>query len=147
MTDVLPLVPLEDDLTRFHWDGARDGRLLIQRCDDCLVYQHWPNTICRQCLGTALSPAEMSGSGTVYTFTVGVQAFHPYFADKLPFILAVIELAEQPGLRMVTNLVECDPDDIRCGMPVEVVFHELTDGVVLPQFRPTARAGDHGSAT
>ncbi|MGD9797979.1 MAG: Zn-ribbon domain-containing OB-fold protein [Acidimicrobiia bacterium] len=140
MEDVRPIVPVPDELTAFFWDGAREGRLLIQRCNDCGYHRHPPRPCCKRCNGFDLSPAEMSGRGTVYSYTVAVQPFHPWLATRLPYVLAVVELEEQPGLKLVTNLVDCAEEDLRCGLPVEVTFETIDDGVVLPVFRPTAVA-------
>ena len=77
-----------------------------------------------------------SGRGTVYSFTVTHQNQAPGFREELPYVLAVVELAEGP--RLMTNIVECAPDAVRIGMPVEVVFDDVTPEVTLPKFRPAA---------
>ena len=76
----------------------------------------------------------MSGQGTVYTWTVFHQVYHPAFAGDVPYAVVAVELEE--GLRMVTNLVDCQIEDIVAGMPVEVVFDDVTEQVSLPKFRP-----------
>ena len=78
----------------------------------------------------------MSGRATLYAYTVTQQAFHPYFADKLPLLLASIELVEQADLKMVTNLVGCTEDDLTTDMPLRVVFQRIDDELVLPLFTP-----------
>jgi uncharacterized OB-fold protein len=135
---VEPPRPAPDPLTQFFWDGCREHRLLIQRCNACGHYIHWPRPVCRFCQSTDLAPAEVSGRGTVYTYTVTVQPFHPWFADKVPYLVATIELEEQEHLHMVSNLVECTEDDVVVGMPVEVTFRDVADDLVLPLFRPVA---------
>jgi uncharacterized OB-fold protein len=80
----------------------------------------------------------VSGKGSVYSFIVVRQANLPAFAAELPYVVAWVELAEQPGLKMVSNIVGCDPKDVRVGMPVQVTFEQATDEVTLPKFRPTA---------
>ncbi len=77
----------------------------------------------------------MSGRGTVYSFTVVRQAFDPAFVNQLPFIVALIEPEEAPSVRVLTNIVDTDPADVRVGMPVEVTFENHGDWA-LPQFRP-----------
>ena len=77
----------------------------------------------------------MSGRGVVYSFTVARQAFHPWFADRLPYVLAVIELAEEEGLRMLSNVVDCVPQDVAVGAAVDVAFQAISDDVTLPVFR------------
>lgn len=137
-----PITPVPDKLTAFFWEGARQGRLLILRCDSCGYYVHWPRPVCKRCRSFRLTPAEVSGRGTVYSYAVGMKAFHPWFEQRLPYILAVVELPEQPHLKLVTNLVECVEDDVSVGLPVNVVFERVTDQLVLPMFRPDGVQGD-----
>jgi uncharacterized OB-fold protein len=138
MTDLLPPVarplPLIDDETRFFWEGTREHRLLVLRCKECDRFVHHPRPVCPSCLSSALEPAELSGRGVVYTFTITEQAFHPFWADRLPYTLVVVELAEQPGLRFLSELVGGTPEDA-VGLPVEVVWEDVDDEVTLPLFR------------
>lgn len=128
-------LPEPDVVTAFFWDGAARRELCIQRCTNCGHLQHPPEPVCSRCSGFAFDALTVSGRGAVYSFTIGVQAFHPWFADKLPYVLAVVELDEQPHLKLVTNIVECEPSEVAIGMRVEVTFVER-DGVALPMFRP-----------
>jgi uncharacterized OB-fold protein len=136
MSEIPPPLPLVDDVTRFFWDGAARGELLILRCRACLRFVHPPRPVCPFCFTDDLAPEAVSGQATLYTWTVAEQAFHPYFADKLPYVYATVELPEQPGLRVVTNVVECPFAELRAGMPLEVVFTALSDELTVPQFRP-----------
>ena len=138
-TEVLPPLPLPNELTAAFWDGANQGRLVIQRCNACGHFQHAPEPICAHCLSFDLGYAAVSGKGSVYTFCIPTQAFHPWFEDKLPFVLAVVELDEQPGLKMITNIVETNPDNVKVGDRVEVTFSPLGEGFTLPVFRPAAQ--------
>jgi uncharacterized OB-fold protein len=74
----------------------------------------------------------------VATYTIPLQPFDPFNAARVPYVVAVVELAEQQYLHMVTNIVDCAPDDVYVNMPVEVTFRELADGFVLPLFKPSA---------
>jgi uncharacterized OB-fold protein len=134
--DIGPPLPHPDPLTQFFWDGVANHKLIILRCQQCGHYIHWPRPVCRFCLSLDLSPREMSGRGTLYSWTVALQPFQPWFADKIPYIVATIELDEEPGLKMVSNMVDCTEDDLRIDLPVEVTFHELAPGFTLPLFRP-----------
>ncbi len=127
------------EISRFYWDAARAHKLLIQRCDDCGHYIHWPQVSCPVCQSERLSPAEVSGKGTIYSFTIVHHLFHPAFADEVPYSLAIIELNEQPGLRLLTNIVDCPNDELSVGMPVEVTFQDQ-EGATLPQFKPVNEA-------
>lgn len=136
MTQVPPPRPQPDPVTQFYWDGVAEGKLLALRCDRCGKYIHPPRAICRFCLCTELSPAELSGRASLYTWTVAEQAFHPFFADKLPYVYATVELEEQEGLRMVTNIVDVPFEELVADMALEVAFREIAPGLTLPQFRP-----------
>lgn len=137
-TDALfPPLPKADPLTQFFWDGVHEGRLLILRCDTCGFYVHLPRVVCRYCLSTALTPAEVSGRGVLSTWTIPMQPFDPYYQTQVPYVLAVVELDEQPNLKLVTNIVDCAEGDLRIDMPVQVTFREVATGCTLPLFAPT----------
>ena len=138
-TDVLyPPLPQPDPLTQFFWDGVNEHRLVILRCDACGFYLHLPKVVCRNCLSTSLTPAEVSGRGILSTWTIPMQPFDPYYQSQVPYVLAVVELEEQPNLKLVTNIVDCAEEDLRIDMPVEVTFREVAPGCTLPLFAPTA---------
>jgi uncharacterized OB-fold protein len=128
------LVPGVTSLTEPYWDGARRHELLIQRCSACGYVWHPPLPLCPECHSSAVEWTAASGRGRVYTYTVVYHATHAAMADKVPYISALIELEEGP--RVLTNLRHCAEDDVRIGMPVAVLFEELTDEITLPQFAP-----------
>ncbi len=139
---LLPPLPPDDQLTAFFWEAARAGELHIQRCQACGTYIHMPRPICRNCQSFDLAGERVSGRGTLYSWTQTFKPFHPFFVDRVPYILATITLAEQPGLQFMSNLVGIDPDSVdeqaRFDMPVEVDFEDLGDGYVIPVFRAVA---------
>jgi uncharacterized protein len=137
-----PPLPTPDRYTEFFWQGANEGRLLILRCNSCGTYIHLPRPVCRSCQSFDLAPAEVSGRGTVYSFTETFRPFHPYFVDKVPYLLATIELVEQPGLMLLSNLVEVSGADARIGTPVEVTYRALSEAQSIPVFRPVAGASE-----
>ena len=132
------MLPVPDELTSFFWDAARRGALAVQACLDCGRLQHPPQPVCHWCQSFSLGTRDVSGRGTVYSYTMAVQAFHPYFADKLPYCIAVVELAEQPGLKLVTNIIDVPEQGVKVGDTVEVQFRPLGDSFVLPVFRVAA---------
>ncbi len=139
-SDISPVAgPRQPDVVLL--DGRANHRLHIQRCGDCHRFQHPPEPVCHHCLSFNLGDAEVSGRGTIYSFEIATQAFHPWFADKIPFVIAVVELIEQPNLKLITNIVEVDPDSaaIAVGAEVEVTWQQLDDEFTLPVFRLTAR--------
>jgi uncharacterized OB-fold protein len=133
---IAPVVPAPSALTAFFWDAARAGRLEIQRCNNCARYQHPPEPVCHYCLSFDLGSGEVSGRGTVYSYEIATQAFHPYFADKIPYVIAVVELDEQPGLRLLTNLVDFPEEVLAVDARVQVQFRALTTEISLPVFGP-----------
>ncbi|TFG93924.1 MAG: Zn-ribbon domain-containing OB-fold protein [Myxococcales bacterium] len=115
------------------WQGCARGELVIQRCDECLRLRHYPQPLCPHCRGAQASWQPVSGRGEIYSYAVCHRAFHPAFADALPYVVATVELEE--GVRMVTDLAGVDPGELRIGMPVQVCFERVDDELVLPRFR------------
>jgi uncharacterized protein len=134
---VLPPLPLVNDLTRFFWDGIAERRLMILKCQNCGHHVHLPRPVCNRCRSIDLAPAQMSGKGSLYAYTVTVQAFHPFYVDKLPYTVAVVDLVEEAGLRLTTQIIDCPEDELRTGMPLELVWTEISPGWTLPYFRPS----------
>ncbi|HEX9775680.1 MAG TPA: OB-fold domain-containing protein [Actinomycetota bacterium] len=136
MTGTTPL-PLPDEDTAFFWEACARGELHILRCRDCRTWIHYPRAICRACGGSDLAPEPVSGRGVVHTFTVT----HREAPGKVaPFVVALIELEEQAGLRMVSNVIGIEPGDVAIGMPVEVMFEPAGEHVTLPLFGPRSGA-------
>lgn len=129
-------VPVEDADTRPYWEAARQHRLELPRCDDCGKFCFPPRPRCPACLSSALRWSKLSGRGTVYSYSVIcvpiVRGLEP------PYAVAQIELEEQAGLRLIANILDCDPNDVRIGMPVEVTFEDVEENFTLPQFRPAS---------
>jgi len=114
----------------FFWEGVDRGQLLVQCCIACGHLRHPPGPMCPQCLSLDWQPREVGGAGTVSTFMV---SRHPTQPDDNPRIVVLVDLAE--GIRMVSNLVDIDIDEVHTGLPVSVVYREV-NGETLPQFRP-----------
>ncbi|MBV8087305.1 MAG: Zn-ribbon domain-containing OB-fold protein [Chloroflexi bacterium] len=126
------LVPGVTEVTRPYWEGTRAGQLLLQRCSACGHMWHPPLPRCPACHSEAFEWVPASGRGTVYSYAIVQHATHAAFADKVPYMTALVQLEEGP--RVLTNLRRCDAPAV--GLPVRVVFEELADGTVLPQFEP-----------
>jgi uncharacterized OB-fold protein len=127
----IPL-PRPTALSRPHWEGCREGVLRVQRCQDCGTYVFIPQPCCTSCLGERLEWVESSGRGTLYSYTIVHRPQQPVF--EVPYTVVVVELEE--GWHMLSNLVDCDPDEIEIGMPLEILFREMSDEITLPLFRP-----------
>ena len=134
MTDWNKPLPSISGETKPYWDSCRRGQLLIQKCDSCGEYQFYPRGICANCWSNDIQWITSSGKGTVWTFTVTYQNGTPGFAEDVPYVLALVELEE--GVRMFTNIVECDPRSVTIGMPVEVTFVQATNQISVPYFKP-----------
>jgi uncharacterized protein len=130
------LAPMPDPWTEPFWQAARERRLAIQCCEVCDSLQHPPGLMCRRCGGSQLGWRDVSGRGELYSFTVSEQSFVPGFEDALPLAIGLVELAEQAGVRLLSNLLVEDPDSLRVGMSLRVRFEAIADGSVLPQFEP-----------
>ena len=116
------------------WDALRDERVDLQHCADCGAWVYYPRVRCPHCLSDRLPWEQVSGVGTVFTFSVALQPTAPPFADEVPQLLAMVELAE--GVRVSTTLVAVAPDAISIGMRVQPVFDHGDDGITLLRFRP-----------
>jgi len=130
------LVPTPQPETDFYWERARAHELWLMHCDDCGQSYFYPRAICPNCLSRNTHWLQSSGRGTLFAFSIAHRAPTPAFREQVPYVAAMVELAE--GVRMPTNLVgvEPDPTKIRIGMPVEVVFEDMSDTISLPKFRP-----------
>jgi uncharacterized OB-fold protein len=127
--------PVADWETRGYWEGAGRHELVLQRCRACGTVQHRPRALCVTCLRDEIEHFVASGRGTVYTFTVTEQNQVPPFRDAVPYVLAYVELEEGP--RLLTNIVGCEPADVRIGMPVRAEFRTASsDALGVPVFRP-----------
>jgi uncharacterized OB-fold protein len=135
-------VPVPDDITAEFWAAARQGVLKVQRCADCGSYQQPPGAACRHCASADLTFERVSGRGTVYAYTeTRSGARHPAFAAKVPYLVGLVELAEQRGLLMHTNFPGATLEALRTGVPVTVEFEQLTDEIWIPQFRLATAPG------
>jgi uncharacterized protein len=132
------MLPQRGGHDRAFWTGGAKGQLLIERCDVCALWVHPPAGTCREC-GGPLVARPVSGRGTVFTYTVNLHAYNP--TVPLPYVIAIVELIEQQGLRLAANIVDCEPDSVMCSMPVEVRFEQHgadADGTFVPVFAPAA---------
>jgi uncharacterized OB-fold protein len=127
-------LPRIDEESRGFWEALVRHELYFQRCAACGKARFPPRALCPACLSPATTWVRASGRGSVYSFTVTYQNQAPGFRDELPYVLAIVELAEGP--RLVTNIVGCAPEAVRVGMEVEVVFDDVTPEVTLAKFRP-----------
>ncbi len=114
--------------------AAKRHELRVQRCTACGTHRFPARAICSACLSTESEWAPVSGRGEVFSFNVMHQVYHPGFAAEVPYAVVIVKLVE--GAKMVSTLVGVEPHAIRIGMPVTVVFEDITDEVTLPKFAP-----------
>ena len=124
------VLPRLDQENEFFWTSGRDGRLRFLRCADCAYLVHPPAPVCPKCLGRVLEPDAVSGRGTVFSCTVN---HHPWDGSTEPWAIVIVEIEEQDDVRLTTNIVGTEPDDITIGMPVRVVFEDH-DPIFVPLF-------------
>jgi uncharacterized OB-fold protein len=124
------------------WEAAADHRLVVQRCTECGRTRHPPGPVCPRCRSTASEWFALAGTGTVYTYTVVRQAFIASLQDKLPYVVIAVELDGAQGARMVSNLVDAEPEEVSVGMPVEVAWEDMGPELAIPRFRPSVSAAN-----
>lgn len=132
MTRKLPA--LTPDNSAF-WQGGAQQELRMHHCEACARFFHPPAPVCPRCLGSEVGPRPVSGRATVHTYTVNHQPWRPDLNEA--YVVAIVELAEQDGLRFVTNIVGTPPAEVHIGMPVRVRFEQVED-VWLPLFEKAA---------
>jgi len=125
--------PVPDHDSAPYWQALHDGRLLVQRCRDCAAAQLYPRDRCLACRGP-VDWVEASGRGTVYSFTVIRQNYARPFRDWIPYVVALVDLAEGP--RLMTNVVGCEPDDVHIGMAVRATFAAVSEQAGIALFEP-----------
>ncbi|MGD0026412.1 MAG: OB-fold domain-containing protein [Xanthobacteraceae bacterium] len=127
-------IPVVIDENRPFWEATKRGQLLLQHCRNCSAYRYPASLLCPECSSTAFDWKPVSGRGKVYSFVIFHRAYHPAFAGDLPYVVACIELQEGP--RLMSNVIGIPPEQVRCDMPVEVAFEEISKEISLPKFRP-----------
>lgn len=127
-------LPQLDEESRGFWEAAARHDLYLQGCGACGRLRHPPRAVCPACLSSEVEWVRTSGRGTVYSFTVTHQNHAPGFRQRLPYVLAIVELDE--GIRLMTNVVGCAPEAVRIGLAVEVEWDDVSPDISLPTFRP-----------
>jgi uncharacterized OB-fold protein len=127
-------LPTPDDFTRPWWDAVGEGRLLFMRCSTCGEASYYPRPFCPRCGADTVSWEQASGDATLYTWSIVYQNDLPPFNERVPYVAAVVDLAEGP--RMMTNVVGCEFDDLAVGMALRLDFEDIGDGFHVPVFRP-----------
>jgi uncharacterized OB-fold protein len=117
--------------SRHFWQGGANGQLLMHFCTPCQRYFHPPGPLCPQCSSNRVAPQAVTGSGTIISFTINYQPWSPDL--RVPYVIAIIELDAQPGLRLLSNIINCDPLSVAINQRVQVRFEPCED-IWLPLF-------------
>ena len=131
--DIPRTLPELEKHTESFWKGGQDGQLLINQCQDCQHYIHPPVPMCASCHSRNVAPTPVSGNAIVASYTINHMPWLPNL--PVPYIFAVVELVEQQGLHLSTEIINTAPDEVTIGMPVTVTFEQQED-VFLPLFEP-----------
>ncbi|MEZ5736401.1 MAG: OB-fold domain-containing protein [Novosphingobium sp.] len=130
----LPALDLDNEA---FWTGGKNGELLINRCDDCGYYVHPPTGFCPSCESRDVRPQPVSGRGEIITMTVNYRAWFPDM--PVPYVVAMVAIEEQQDVRLITNIVDCDPLSVKIGDKVRVRFEQVED-LWIPLFFPDPKA-------
>ena len=125
--------PVAESFEEGFWEAVKQKRLVFQRCTQCGEFLHPPRPMCHKCHSYNLEWVESTGKGKIYSWVVFTREVNPLY--RVPFEVVVVEM-EEKGVRFISNMAEGNPEDLYFGMPVEVVFVDITDEWPLPMFRP-----------
>jgi uncharacterized OB-fold protein len=129
--------PLADTTTLPWWKAAAEHRLVVQRCSSCEHTRLPPAPVCSECRSTDSDWLEVPGRGEVYTYTI---VHRPIAAgQELPYVIAVIALEAAGGVRLISNVVDVDPHRVEIGMPVDLVWEDMSADLAIPRFRPAPK--------
>jgi uncharacterized OB-fold protein len=128
-------VPKPTPETKPFWEAAKQRKLMVQRCKDCGQHYFYPRPLCPHCLSHNVEWTPVSGRGRLHTFVINYRPPRN-FSVPAPFIIGIVELDEGPRLMSHIIGIEPDPQVVRCDLPVEVVFEDVTADITLPKFRP-----------
>lgn len=129
-------LPVLEGFSKDFYEFCKQGELRFQRCKACGAWRHMPREMCAECGSWEWEWAKSSGRGQVFTWTVVNRALHPAFRNSVPLAPVVVELEE--GVRLLSEVQDCAPEELKIGMPVEVVFDAVTPAISLPKFRRRA---------
>ena len=129
-------LPLVTSLNQPYWDGLKNREFKLQRCDGCGKVWYPPSPLCPSCWSRNFTWTRLSGHGRVNSWVIFHQSYFRGYDGDIPYNVAEVELDEGP--RVLTNLIGIKNDEIRVGMPVEIVYDDVTNEITLAKFRPRA---------
>jgi uncharacterized OB-fold protein len=132
MGDYKKPIPVPSLESKPYWDGLREKRLLIPKCEECGGVWFPPSRLCPHCSSLKTGWVQASGRGKIFSFVIFHRVYHPGFSGEVPYGVALVELEEGP--RVLSNIVGVGPEELACEMRVRLVFEEITEGLTLPKF-------------
>lgn len=137
MSEYKKPLPVTQPWSKEFWKGTKQHKFLIQHCHDCGKNIFYPRKFCPYCWSSNLGWIESKGKGKLFSYTIMLAGVEQKFADDLPYVLALVDLDE--GIRVMSRIVECPHDELKCDMDVEVVYEDVTQEFTLFYFRPVKR--------
>ena len=134
MTEWKKPLPVEIEETKPYWDGCQREKLIIQRCRMCGKYQTHYRGFCAHCWTGEIEDVEASGRGTLWSYSAVYRNRSPGFSEEVPYVVAVVELEE--GLKLPSNIINCDLKEVSVGMPVKLTFVRASERFNIPMFKP-----------
>ena len=131
--DLPRLLPGRDDAP--WWEALRRHELVVQRCVPCGTWRQPPGPVCAACHSSESRFERVSGRGRVFSYTIVHHAVHPALAQRVPYNVILVELPDAGNVRLISNLLDVPPDEVRVGLEVEIVFEDVADDLTLPRFR------------
>jgi uncharacterized OB-fold protein len=129
-------LPAITSLNQPYWDALKRRELRMQKCDGCGRIWYPPSPLCPGCWSRKFTWTQLSGRGKINTWVIFHQAYFHSYEQDIPYNVVEVELDEGP--RILTNLIGLPNGDIRAGLPVEIVFDDVTDEITLAKFKPRA---------
>jgi len=133
----LPLVSDPDGAP--YWAAAKRHRLSLQQCDQCHSFLYPPGPACPHCGSSLISYNDIGSevTGRVYSYIISYRAFVAGFSDDVPYVVALVDVDGVPDVKILADLIDCRPDEVRIGMPVHMTWEDRTEDVTLPQWKVT----------
>jgi uncharacterized OB-fold protein len=125
-----------DESTLPFWQAASEHRLVAPRCTNCGAFRMPPSPFCWKCRTQDVEWIELSGRGTVFTFVIARKALIPQLEAAMPNVVAVVDLEDAPGCRLVGNVLQIEPEAVEIGMPVVVAWDDIDETTTIPRFVP-----------
>jgi uncharacterized protein len=127
-------VPVPTKETQPYWDGCKQHELRVQKCAACGHHQFYPRLYCTTCMSDRVEWVKTSGRAKVLSYTIIYRPVTQAFAGNVPYVVAMVTLDEGP--QMMTNIIDCEPEKVHIGMPVQVTFDDWTEEISVPKFKP-----------